>query len=123
MTLVKLPKYTDFSVLTTPMIDEFVDKIMVYAPDRSSGERTQEVDVYLKFVGKFDVPLPDDGWKPCICVQSISRSLVCKYFRAAVLPLDRELETALLYKKESKHCCQCGALFHAQKNEIHKNNA
>lgn len=52
-------KYTDFSVLTTPMIYEFVDKILVHAPDRSSGERVQEVDIYLKFIGKFDVPLPD----------------------------------------------------------------
>ena len=52
-------KYTDFSVLTTPMIYEFVDKILVHAPDRSSGERTQEVDIYLKFIGKFDVPPPE----------------------------------------------------------------
>lgn len=52
-------KYTDFSVLTTPMIYEFVDKILVHAPDRSSGERTQEVEIYLKFIGKFDVPLPE----------------------------------------------------------------
>ncbi len=44
-------RYTDFSVLTTPMIYEFVDKIVVHAPDRSSGERTQEVDIYLKFLG------------------------------------------------------------------------
>ena len=52
-------KYTDFSVLTTPMIYEFVDKILVHAPDRSSGERTQEVDIYLKFIGKFDVPMTE----------------------------------------------------------------
>ena len=52
-------RYTDFSVLTTPMILEFVDKIVVHAPDRSSGERMQEVDIYLKFIGKFDVPLPE----------------------------------------------------------------
>ena len=52
-------KYTDFSVLTTLMIYEFVDKILVHVPDRSSGERTQEVDIYLKFIGKFDVPLPE----------------------------------------------------------------
>lgn len=52
-------KHTDFSILTTPMIYEFVDKIFVHAPDRSSGERTQEVDIYLKFIGKFDVPLPE----------------------------------------------------------------
>ena len=60
--------------------------------------------------------LLDDGWEPCVCVQSISRSLVCKYFRTAVLPLDRELETVLLYKKESKHCCRCGALFRPRSN-------
>ena len=41
------------------MIFEFVDKIVVHAPDRSSGERVQEVDIYLKFIGKFDVPLPE----------------------------------------------------------------
>ena len=52
-------RYTDFSVLTTPMIYEFVDKIIVHAPDKSSGERVQEVDIYLKFIGKFDVPLPE----------------------------------------------------------------
>ena len=60
--------------------------------------------------------LLDDGWEPCICVQSISRSLICKYFRAAVLPLDRELETALLYKNKSKRCCQCGMLFRPGSN-------
>ena len=52
-------KYTDFSVLTAPMINEFVDKIVVHAPDKSSGEREQEIEIYLKFIGKFDVPLPE----------------------------------------------------------------
>ena len=52
-------KYTDFSILTTPMIYEFVDKILVHAPDRSTGDRIQEVDIYLKFIGKFDVPMPE----------------------------------------------------------------
>ena len=32
---------------------------LVHAPDRSTRERTQEVDIYLKFIGKFDVPLPE----------------------------------------------------------------
>ena len=55
--------------------------------------------------------LLDNGWEPCVCVQSISSSLICKYFRAAVLPLARELETAVLHRKESKRCCECGAMF------------
>lgn len=50
-------KYTDFSELTTPMLIEFVEKIMVHAPDNSSGKRVQKVDVYLNFIGKFDVPM------------------------------------------------------------------
>ena len=36
----------------------------------------------------------DDG-EECVCVQSISYSLLCRWLRAAVLPLDKELETAL----------------------------
>ena len=55
--------------------------------------------------------LLDDGWEPCVCVQSISRSLICKYFRAAALPLDRELEAILLHQRECKQCCECGAIF------------
>lgn len=52
-------KYTDFSELTTPMILEFVDKILVHAPERIDGERTQEVEIYLKYVGKLDIPAPE----------------------------------------------------------------
>ena len=52
-------KYTDFTELTTPMIFEFVDKIVVHKADRSTGDRTQEVEIYLKFIGKFDVPVPE----------------------------------------------------------------
>ena len=53
-------KYQDFSVLTTPMINEFVDKILVHAPYRDEyGDRCQEVEIYLKFIGKFEVPMPE----------------------------------------------------------------
>ena len=52
-------KYTDFSELTTPMINEFVEKILVHAPDRSTGMRTQEVEIYLNFVGNVKVPQPE----------------------------------------------------------------
>ena len=38
--------------------------------------------------------LLDDG-EPCVCVQSISFSLMCRWFRVAVLPLDGELAAAL----------------------------
>lgn len=49
-------RHTDFSELTAPMLQEYVEKIMVHAPDNSSGKRVQKVDVYLNFIGMFDVP-------------------------------------------------------------------
>ena len=52
----------------------------------------------------------DDG-EECVCVQSISYSLLCRWFRAAVLPLDRELETALFHRLDAKRCAVCRALF------------
>ncbi len=52
-------KYTDFSELTTPMINEFIEKIIVHAPEKVDGDRTQEVDIYLKFIGRFDLPAPE----------------------------------------------------------------
>ena len=35
--------------------------------------------------------LLDDG-EPCVCVQAISYSLLCRYFREAVLPADHPQE-------------------------------
>ena len=58
----------------------------------------------------------DDG-EECVCVQSISYSLLCKWFRAAVLPLDKELEAELYLKKNTRLCSECGQPFHA----AHKN--
>ena len=59
--------------------------------------------------------LLDDG-EPCVCVQSISLSLMCRWFRVAVLPLDGELATALLYRGSRKRCAVCGAAFVPKSN-------
>lgn len=52
-------KYTDFSELTTPMINEFIEKIIVHAPEKIDGDRVQEVEIYLKFIGRFELPGPE----------------------------------------------------------------
>ena len=52
-------KYTDFSELTTPMINEFIEKIIVHAPERIDGDRVQEVDIHLRFIGQFELPAPE----------------------------------------------------------------
>lgn len=49
----------------------------------------------------------DDG-EPCACVQSISYSLLCKYFRKAVLPAEPMLEAAILGTRLDRFV-SCGA--------------
>ena len=52
----------------------------------------------------------------CVCVQSISYSLLCRWFRAAVLPLDTNLCAALLYHDQMKPCAICGGSFVPKSN-------
>lgn len=59
------------------MIYEFIDKILVHAPDRSSEERTQELD--MKFIGKFDVPLPEPTPKELAEMEKVHQRRV--YYR------------------------------------------
>ena len=54
-------KYTDFTELTAPLLHEFIEKILVHEADKSTGERHQAVDIYLNFIGKFEVPEEYDG--------------------------------------------------------------
>lgn len=41
------------------MIHEFVDKIVVHEADKSTGDRIQQIDIYLKYVGKLDILMPE----------------------------------------------------------------
>ena len=51
--------------------------------------------------------LLDEG-EGCVCVQSISYSLLCRYFRNAVLPADPALEVEILGTHPDR-CVSCGA--------------
>ena len=54
--------------------------------------------------------LLDDG-ETCVCPQTISYSLLCKWFRNAVLPLDNDLYIKLTHPKNAKTCVICGSEF------------
>lgn len=43
----------------------------------------------------------------CVCVQSISYSLLCRWFKEAVLPLDPMLESETLRLENQKICPRC----------------
>lgn len=48
-------KYTDPDKLTAEMLNELVDKIIVHAPDKSSGHRRQKIEIYYKAAGIIDI--------------------------------------------------------------------
>ncbi len=50
----------------------------------------------------------DTGYERCLCPQMLSYTLICKYFRAAVLPADTELENELKQTRSGKSCQVCG---------------
>lgn len=52
-------KYRDTDELTTPMIYAYIEKIIVHAPEKINGERHMQLDIYLKFIGNFQVPQTD----------------------------------------------------------------
>lgn len=47
-------KYTHPEKLTPTMLREFVEKVVVHAPDKSSGHRVQRIDVHYNFIGEID---------------------------------------------------------------------
>lgn len=59
--------------------------------------------------------LPLDEGDGCVCVQMISFSLLCKYFRNAVLPAEKELY-ADIFKQRTFRCAECGAAFTPHSN-------
>ena len=46
---------TDPEELTAEMLNELVDKIIVHAPDKSSGHRRQKIEIYYKAAGIIDI--------------------------------------------------------------------
>lgn len=57
----------------------------------------------------------DDG-DTCACPQMISFSVCYKWFRWAVLPLDRTLEAEIYRDRDLKRCAECGGVFVPKSN-------
>lgn len=58
-------RYTSFSELTTPMLNEFVEKIIVHEATGGRSNRQQKVDIYFNFIGEF-VPPPQIVQTPAV---------------------------------------------------------
>lgn len=89
-------------------------------PPRMSAEQARRVRKLVRVLcancDGSNCLLLDDG-DPCLCPQLITSSLICKYFRAAVLPADGALLTTLITPPVgiARRCRECGTLFTAPK--------
>lgn len=87
-------------------------KYMSYPQYRKARRLTHECCNYCNG----NCLLLDDG-EECVCVQSISYSLLCRWFRVAVLPLDAALCAEITKgRDEIKRCAVCGAAFTPNSN-------
>ena len=57
-------KYRDFEELTTPMLNDFIEKVVIHeAEGGRTKDRTQQVDIYFNFIGNFVLPLSEEEVK------------------------------------------------------------
>ena len=53
-------KHTEITELTPTVLNEFIQRIEVHAPDKSSGKRVQQIDIYYNAVGVIDIPTDEE---------------------------------------------------------------
>ena len=46
-----IKRYTEITELTAPLLKELVDKIVIHQSEMRNGQRTQEIDIYYRFIG------------------------------------------------------------------------
>ncbi len=54
--LTLMEKYVDIPELTTTIVNEFIKQIIVYAPEKVNGKRTQKVKIVFNFLEEVEVP-------------------------------------------------------------------
>ena len=52
-------RYTDFTELTAPMLNELIEKVVVHEATGGRAHRKQKVDIYFNFIGNFVLPKPE----------------------------------------------------------------
>lgn len=61
-------KYTRIEELTPTIVNEFIQRIEVHAPDKSSGHRVQEIDIVYNYIGK----MPDLSAVPTLSTDAFN---------------------------------------------------
>ena len=107
-------KYTDFSELTTPMINEFIDKIIVHAAEKIDGDRVQEIEIYLNFIGKFELPEPELTEKEIKRQEHLKRQRIMSRERYQLMKAGKHSVGEPFVIK----CKCCGESFNAKRRNV-----
>ena len=49
-------QYRDVDELTTSVINSFIDRVIVHAPQKVDGQRSVQIEIFFRFIGSFAVP-------------------------------------------------------------------
>lgn len=63
-------KYVDMSKFTPTIVNEYIKKIEMFAPDKSSVKRVDKVKVYFNFVDDIKIPVI---FKPAVAQSTLRR--------------------------------------------------
>ena len=63
-------KYVDVTELTQTIVNEYIKKIIIHAPDKSDGKRRQKVEIIFNFVDEVEIPVLAE---PMIAESTIGR--------------------------------------------------
>ena len=50
-------KYTEIDYLTAEILNELIEKIVIYQQEKIDGKKTQEIDIYYRGVGIISFPV------------------------------------------------------------------
>ena len=53
-------RHTELAEFTPLLLNEFIEKVVVYEPVKENGKRNQRVDIYLNFIGQFTHPITEE---------------------------------------------------------------
>jgi hypothetical protein len=54
-------RYTELKEFSAVLLNEFIEKIIIHEAVKIDGKRTQDVEIFFSFIGKFDAPiLPEE---------------------------------------------------------------
>lgn len=68
-------KYQNITELTDEMLYEFIDKIVVHAPNGAHGiEREQKLDIYFNFIGNYLPPMPEISKEEIVAQHEVEKA-------------------------------------------------